>query len=89
MFVFVAVVYAFTRDSGWLELSRKGYAITLSLAAGYGLAGITAWFGVPGGRALNYVFSLLYLARPQLGLRLWRAMDTPEFKAHFQPDKPQ
>lgn len=88
MLVFVAIIYVFTRNSTWLELSRKGYTITLSPALGYGATGTLVWFGVPGGRQLNYLFALLYFARPQLGLRLRQAMAKPEFKAYFKRDKP-
>jgi hypothetical protein len=62
--------------------------ITGGLAVLYGLAGTLVWFGTPTGRFLSRVCGLLYLARPQLGSRLWKIMDSEEFKAHFAPPKP-
>src|SRR5215212_1011770 len=78
MLIFVALVYVFTRDSRAFELSGKGYAITLGIAGTYLSAGTLVWFGAPVGRYVSYACSFIYLARPQLGLRLWRLMSTPE-----------
>ena len=66
-----------------VEFSARTYVITGGLAALYGLAGTLVWFGVPGGRLLSRVCTLLYLARPSLGSHLWEIMDSGEFKAHF------
>jgi len=66
-----------------VEFSVRTYAITGGLAALYGLAGTLVWFGAPGGRLLSRACSLIYLARPNLGSRLWEIMDSDEFKAHF------
>lgn len=79
----VGLFSAFTRNLNLFELSRRGYAITLSIAGFYLLAGAMVWFGVSLGRVVNYVCSLIYLARPPLGLRIWRLSDSAEFKAHF------
>jgi hypothetical protein len=90
MVFFVTIVAAFTRQwAGAFELSPKGYAITLTIAASYLGTGTLVWLGVRLGRYLNYACSLIYLARPQLGLRIWRLMGTPEFKAHFTRRWPQ
>jgi hypothetical protein len=73
-------------------MSGQGYAITLGLGLLYGLTGGLVWFGLRPGLYLNYVCSLIYLARPRLGLGLWADMRLPEFKAHFarqdDPSKP-
>ena len=66
-----------------IEFGTRSYVITGALAALYGLAGTLVWFGVPGGRFLSRVCTLLYLARPALGSHLWEIMDSDEFKAHF------
>ena len=83
----IAIFYAFTRNVAFLPLSFRGYAIALSIGAFYLLAGAMVWFGAPLGRVVNYVCSLIYLTRPQLGLRIWRISDSPEFKAHFVREK--
>jgi hypothetical protein len=61
----------------------KTYLITGGLAAWYFLAGALVWLGAPFGRLISRVCGLLYLARPQLGSRLWDMMNTPEFREHF------
>jgi hypothetical protein len=66
-----------------VEASARTYVITLSLGFLYLLAGTLVWIGAPFGRTLSQICSLIYLARPQLGPRLWRIMDSPEFRAHF------
>jgi hypothetical protein len=66
-----------------VEFSPRTYAITLSLAALYLLAGTLVWYGAPFGRILSRICSLIYLTRPQLGSRLWRIMDSEEFREHF------
>ena len=71
-----------------IEFAPRTYVITGGLAVLYGLAGTLVWFGTPTGRFLSRVCGLLYLARPQLGSRLWKIMDSEEFKAHFAPPKP-
>lgn len=81
---FAAMLYLLLRDSSVLELSRRTYAITVGLGATYLITGVLVWFGTPIGRVLNYVCSLLYLARPPLGLRIWKIMRSEEFKAHFR-----
>lgn len=66
-----------------VEFTVRTYAITGGLAALYGLTGALVWFGVPGGRFLSRVCSLIYLARPNLGSHLWEIMNSAEFKTHF------
>ena len=72
-----------TRSSSLLVMSGKGYAIILGLGLLYGLTGTLVWFGLRPGLYLNYGCSLIYLARPRLGLGVWAGMRRPEFKAHF------
>ena len=79
----VALVYFLTRSSRVLVMSHQGYAITLGLGLLYSLTGALVWFGFRPGLYLNYGCSLIYLARPRLGLRLWADMRRPEFQAHF------
>jgi len=71
-----------------LEFSVRTYAVAVTLAALYGLAGTLVWFGAPAGKFLSRVCGLLYLARPRLGSHLWEVMDSPEFKAHFTGKPP-
>jgi hypothetical protein len=77
-------LYIVLYNSAVLELSRRTYAVTLGLSALYILTGVLVWFGRPIGRPLNYVCSLLYLARPPLGLRIWKIMRSEEYQAHFR-----
>lgn len=81
---FAAMLYVLLRDSSVLELSRRTYGITLGLGVLYLVAGVLVWFGTPFGRVVNYVASFVYLARPPLGLRIWKIMRSEEYKAHFQ-----
>jgi hypothetical protein len=80
---FAVMLYVLLRDSSVFELSRRTYTITLGLGIIYLIAGVLVWFGTPGGRVLNYVCSMLYLARPPLGMRIWKVMRSPDYKAHF------
>lgn len=82
----VGLLYLFTRHGG-LVMSQRGYVITLALGALYLVTGLLVWLGLRPGRYLNYVCSLLYLARPGLGLRLWRNMRQPDFRQHFAGKK--
>jgi hypothetical protein len=81
---FNAGLYLLLRDSTVFDLSQKTHGILLGLSAGYALAGILVWYGAPPGRLLNYVCSLLYLARPPLGMRIWKIMRSEEYQAHFR-----
>lgn len=81
---FAIMLYVLLRDSSVLELSRKTYTITIGLALLYLVTGFLVWFGTPIGRPFNYVLALPYLARPPLGLRVWKIMRSDEFKAHFR-----
>ncbi|MDO8542517.1 MAG: hypothetical protein Q7S40_18915 [Opitutaceae bacterium] len=84
---FTIGLYGLLHDSTVLELSRKTFTITIALSAMYVVAGLVVWFGTRGGRALNYICSLLYLARPPLGMRIWKIMRSDEYKAHFRRDR--
>ena len=78
-----------TRHLPGIEIRPTAYAITIGLGLLYLFTGTLVWFGVRVGRYLNFICSLIYLTRPRLGLRLWREMDSPEFKAHFAAAGPQ
>ena len=71
-----------------IEFAPRTYVITGGLAVLYGLAGTLVWLGTPVGKFLSRVCGLLYLARPQLGSRLWTMMDSEEFQAHFGAPRP-
>jgi hypothetical protein len=87
IFCFVAGVFALTRSWPRIEFGRQSYLIAFGLGFLYLAAGTMVWFGTPAGRLFNYVCSVLYLARPALGLRILRISDSAEFKAHFKRDK--
>ena len=72
-----------------VDFTVRTWAITLGLAALYLTAGTLVWLGAPFGRMLSRVCSLIYLARPQLGPRLWQIMDSAEFRAHFERRNPE
>jgi hypothetical protein len=80
----VGVLYLLTRKLPFVAFGPKTYIITGSLTALYFAAGTLVWFGAPFGRLLSRVCGLLYLARPQLGSRLWDAMSSAEFQGHFK-----
>ena len=71
-----------------VEFTVRTYAVTGGLAALYGITGALVWYGVPGGRFLSRICSLIYLARPNLGSHLWDIMDSREFKEHFGVNVP-
>jgi hypothetical protein len=79
----VVVLYLFTQKLPFVAFGPKTYLITGALALIYFLAGTLVWLGAPFGRLLSRICGLLYLARPQLGSRVWDMMNTPEFQAHF------
>ena len=81
----LALLHFILRNSSILVLTPRTYAYALGLSALYGATGFMVWAGTPLGRYLNYVCSLLYLARPPLGLQIWRIMRSPEYQAHFNP----
>lgn len=81
--VAVGVLHFLTQKMPFVAFGPKTYIITGGLAALYFLAGTLVWFGAPFGRLCSRVCGLLYLARPQLGSRLWDMMNTPEFREHF------
>jgi hypothetical protein len=79
----LAVLYPLARKMPFVEFGARTYGITVGLAALYFAAGTLVWFGAPLGRLLSRVCGLLYLARPQLGSRLWDLMSSAEYQAHF------
>ncbi len=81
---FAGGMFLLLHDSVVFELSGKAYAITLGLAGIYALTGLLVWRGFRFGLVLNYLCSLLYLARPPLGLRIWKTMRSEEFRRHFR-----
>lgn len=81
--VSVAVLHLATRHVSVVEFGPKTYAITGALMFLYFVAGVLVWFGLPFGRVLSRICSLIYLPRPQLGERIWAVMNSPEFRAHF------
>jgi len=85
---FLAALHLVVRGVPQIQPTPATYAISLGLALLYLGTGTLVWFGTPLGRAFNFVCSLVYLARPQMGLRLWRISDSTEFKAHFARAKP-
>lgn len=84
---FLLVLLLLVRSAPQIQPTRATYTISLGLALLYLGTGTLVWFGTPLGRVLNFVCSLVYLARPQMGLRLWRISDSAEFKAHFARPK--
>jgi hypothetical protein len=81
--VAMALLHVLTRHLPGIEVRGSAYAITAGLGQLYLFTGTLVWFGVRLGRYLNFVCCLIYLTRPRLGLRLWREMESAEFKAHF------
>ena len=87
MLASVALLWFFTRNLP-VVFERKTYAITIGGGVLYLLAGTLVWFGTPLGRLLSKICGLIYLVRPQLGSRLWRIMESPEYRAHFSRKPP-
>lgn len=78
------LLHLLTRRLPHVEFGPRTYAIALGIGLGYTITGVMVWFGTPAGRFLSRVCGLLYLARPQLGSRLWRIMDSADYQAHFR-----
>ena len=78
------LLHLLTRRLPHVEFGTRTYAIALGIGLGYTITGVMVWFGTPAGRFLSRVCGLLYLARPQLGSRLWRIMDSADYQAHFR-----
>src|SRR4051794_35069315 len=66
-----------------VELNSLTFIFSFSLAGLYGLAGALVWLGLPPGRLLSQICSLLYLPRQDFGMHIFRIMRSDEFKAHF------
>ena len=77
-------MYFFLHDSPHFTIDSSAYPIGLGIGGLYLATGALVWFGWPPGKLLSRICGLLYLARPNTGSRLWRYMDSPEFKAHFK-----
>ncbi len=78
------VLHLLTRSLRQIEFGPHTYNLGLSIGLTYCLTAVLVWFGTPVSRLLSRLCGLLYLARPQLGSRLWRIMDSPDYQAHFQ-----
>ena len=82
MLASVALLWFLTRNLP-VVFERMTYVITIGGGGLYLLAGTLVWFGTPLGRLLSKICGLIYLVRPQLGTRLWKIMDSPEYRAQF------
>jgi hypothetical protein len=82
--VSLAVLVAITRDLPGVEFGPRTVRIAGGVAAFYLLSAAMVWLGVPPGFWLSRVCSLLYLPRPSFGFRVWDAMRTEGFRAHFR-----
>jgi hypothetical protein len=82
------LLHLLTRHLPGVGIAPRAYAIALGLGLLYLFTGTLVWFGVRVGRYLNFACSLIYLTRPRLGLKLWREMNDPEFKAYFAGGNP-
>jgi hypothetical protein len=82
--VSIVLLHLFTRKLPMVSFGPKTYIISGALALLYGAAGTLVWFGLPPGRLLSRICGLIYLARPQLGSRVWDTMDSAKFKEHFK-----
>jgi hypothetical protein len=71
-----------------VDFTVRTWAVTLGIAGTYLGTGTLVWFGLPFGRVLSRVCSLVYLVRPRLGPLLWQIMDSEEFRAHFEQNRP-
>ena len=80
----LGLLHLILRSSSVLTLTRDTYVYALGLSMLYAATGFMVWAGAPPGRYFNYVCSLLYLARPPLGLQIWRIMRSQEYRAHFE-----
>ena len=78
------LLHLLTRRLPHVEFGPRTYAIALGIGLGYTITGVMVWCGTPTGRFLSRLCGLLYLARPQLGSRLWRIMDSADYQAHFR-----
>ena len=67
-----------------IEFGARTYLLAGGLAAFYLLSAALVWLGAPFGRLCGRLCALLYLPRPDFGSRVWQAMDSPEFQAHFK-----
>lgn len=84
----IALLHGLTRKLPGVDFEARTYLISGGLAAFYLLTAALVWRGAPLGRLCSRLCGLIYLARPNFGLRVWDAMDSPEFKAHFQARTP-
>jgi hypothetical protein len=80
----IVLLHLLTRNLTTIEFRPRTYAIAGGLAVLYLLAGTLVWYGLPLGRVLSRICTLLYLPRPQLGGQLWDTMNSPDYQAHFK-----
>ena len=82
-------LHGLTRNLPGIGFGARTYDYAAGLAGIYLLAAVLVWLGAPFGPLLSRICSLLYLARPGFGFRVWETMDTPEFRAHFRRRSPE
>ncbi len=82
--VSILLLHALTRNLRGIEFGAPTYCSTGGLAAFYLLTAGLVWQGAPFGRLCARLCALLYLPRPDFGSRVWHAMDSVEFQAHFK-----
>ncbi|MBI4622191.1 MAG: hypothetical protein HY736_03085 [Verrucomicrobia bacterium] len=80
----VGLLHVILRSSSVFTLTSNTYIYGGGLSFLYAATGFMVWTGTPPGRFFSYACSLLYLARPPLGLQIWRIMRSSEYKAHFE-----
>jgi len=80
----IALLYWLTHRLPRIEFGLQTYLIAGGLAVLYLATGALVWFGRQPGPALSRVCALLYLPRPRFGFSIWKMMDSPEFRAHFE-----
>ena len=80
----IILLHALTRRLPGIEFGARTYLLAGGLAAFYLLSAALVWLGAPFGRLCGRLCALLYLPRPDFGSRVWQAMDSPEFQAHFK-----
>ena len=82
--VSILVLHLLTRNLPGIEFQPRTYIMTGALGALYLVTGTLVWFGLPPGRVLSRICSLLYLPRPQFGGAVWDTMNSAEYQAHFR-----
>lgn len=80
----VALLHTLVQALPRVTIGANGYWITGGLAGFYLLTAALVWRGAPFGRLCSRICGLLYLPRPQFGSAIWDAMNSGEFKEHFE-----